>query len=116
MPKFGGAGTRRQPCMSRRCTGLAPRADGDGGMEEMEEEEVVSTWLQCDRCSKWRIVLDMPGVVPESDEAQWFCEMNLDRAHNECSAGPHAVCTTPDRAPCTRCTAESMHRVWHRYR
>jgi hypothetical protein len=48
---------------------------------------VVSTWLQCDHpgCLKWRIVPDLPGIVPEADEP-WYCELNRDPARNTCEA------------------------------
>jgi hypothetical protein len=73
MLQFGGQGRRRQPCKWRTCTG------------NVDVDAVVSTWLMCDRCQKWRIVPDLPGVVPVGDDAKWFCEMNPDRRHNECS-------------------------------
>lgn len=48
---------------------------------------MVSTWLQCDHpgCLKWRIVPDLPGIVPEADEP-WYCELNRDPARNTCEA------------------------------
>jgi len=73
MLQFGGQGTLKQACKWRTCTGI------------VDPDAVVSTWLLCDRCQKWRIVPDLPGVVPVGDDAKWFCEMNPDRRHNECS-------------------------------
>jgi len=51
--------------------------------EEAEEDgnEAVCTWLECERCKKWRI-------VPEHHAAgvsdRWYCEMNIDAGHNRC--------------------------------
>ena len=74
-PAFGGKGNKRQACKWRVCTTFQLRAS-----------EVVSTWLMCDRCEKWRIVPDLPGIVPADDDAPWYCEMNVDRARNHCDA------------------------------
>ena len=32
----------------------------------------------------------MPGVVPEDDDAQWFCEHNVDRKHSKCDVPQQA--------------------------
>jgi len=86
MPRFGGTGSRRQPCKYRACSELAV-------------QEVVSTWLQCDHptCLKWRIVPELPGVVPEDDEP-WYCELNRDPARNTCEAPQQPDDATLDEA------------------
>ena len=44
---------------------------------------VETTWVQCERCEKWRSL----GVgVPEPDVEEWFCEMNSDPNYNNCDA------------------------------
>ena len=44
---------------------------------------VETTWVQCERCEKWRSL----GVgVPEPDVEEWFCEMNGDPNYNNCDA------------------------------
>ncbi|KAI0981498.1 hypothetical protein GJ496_000958 [Pomphorhynchus laevis] len=45
---------------------------------------LVSNWLQCDNCLKWRKLAfskDAPGDVPEN----WICSMNTDSTQNRCS-------------------------------
>ena len=42
---------------------------------------MICTWLQCDRCQKWRIVPDNTGG---DDNTLWYCEMNPDHRHNRC--------------------------------
>ncbi|CAI9091372.1 OLC1v1026393C2 [Oldenlandia corymbosa var. corymbosa] len=41
------------------------------------------TWVQCDGCGKWRKLVD--GSAADSSRA-WFCRMNSDPLHQECSA------------------------------
>ena len=43
------------------------------------------TWVQCDKCSKWRVLL---GEESEDDlPEKWFCEMNsADKCNNTCKA------------------------------
>lgn len=43
--------------------------------------------MQCDHadCLKWRLVPDLPGVLPKDDEP-WFCEFNRDPARITCAA------------------------------
>lgn len=59
--------------------------DGDGndsdGVGASEHEVCVCTWLQCDRCSKWRIV---PDSMAGDEDDPWFCEQNVDPDHNSC--------------------------------
>ena len=54
--------------------GNREKTKGDGGYitEEL-------TWVQCDRCSKWRVVSG--DDLPES----WYCEMNADKAFASCN-------------------------------
>lgn len=43
------------------------------------------TWVQCDKCSKWRVLL---GDESEEDlPAKWYCELNTaDKCNNSCQA------------------------------
>ena len=56
----------------------APEAERD---ETDDGNEMICTWLQCDRCAKWRIV---PEHSVTGEGESWFCEMNLDLRHNHC--------------------------------
>jgi len=50
-------------------------------VEGVEEE---SQWVQCDKCSKWRII---PSSVVETLGQQWFCSDNIyDPKHSSCDA------------------------------
>ena len=40
----------------------------------------MSTWVQCDRCDKWRRVRMSEEELPE----QWYCELNDDPAYASC--------------------------------
>jgi hypothetical protein len=40
------------------------------------------TWVQCDRCDKWRLV----AGSPIDEDAPWFCELNADPSANTCEA------------------------------
>ena len=44
----------------------------------------MSTWVQCDRCDKWRRVRMSEEEVPE----QWWCELNDNK--------PYASCAVPE--------------------
>ena len=50
-----------------------------------EEEEEGSTWVQCERCEKWRELSGPPKLGGALGDA-WFCEMNDDAARNSCDA------------------------------
>lgn len=52
-----------------------------------EVEDLCSTWswVQCDKCSKWRVLLDETTEDVENIE-KWYCEMNSDAQHNSCEA------------------------------
>jgi hypothetical protein len=47
----------------------------------MSSSSLVS-WVQCNRCDKWRIV-DSTNMMDE--EAAWFCEMNPNPLYDSCS-------------------------------
>ena len=51
--------------------------------EDAEEDgnEAVCTWLECERCKKWRIV---PEAYAAGVSDRWYCEMNIDPGHNRC--------------------------------
>jgi len=57
--------------------------DDDDDDDEAEEEgnEAVCTWLECERCKKWRIV---PEHHAAGVSERWYCEMNIDAGHNRC--------------------------------
>jgi len=69
---------------SRAKRPLEPVSPDDEDEEENDREgEMICTWLQCDRCLKWRIVPD--NLLDSSLEGDaWYCEMNVDRYHNRC--------------------------------
>ena len=46
----------------------------------------IDTWVQCDKCEKWRRNPNRGGGVPE----QWWCELNKDKRH--------AACTVPQES------------------
>ena len=35
-------------------------------------------WVECSRCSKWRIIHPRPDGSQEEIPDDWFCEMNAD--------------------------------------
>ena len=51
--------------------------------DSAELPEVDALWVQCDRCSRWRL---LPERTCIDAEAEWFCEMNPDRGSNVCDA------------------------------
>ena len=61
-------------------TPLAPSEDTDKEDKGESEEESNQNWVQCDRCSKWRIVDTTPD-----QQASYFCEMQ-----------PGVYCSTPE--------------------
>ena len=77
---------------ARQAMGMdSPRRRGGhakwGRRQQMYERgptpTVETTWVQCERCEKWRSL----GVgVPEPDVEEWFCEMNSDPNYNNCDA------------------------------
>lgn len=40
------------------------------------------TWIECDRCKKWR---RLPGRTHRMVAQVWYCEMNPDPLHDDCS-------------------------------
>ena len=53
--------------------------------QELQNMMQHLTWVQCDKCSKWRVLL---GEESEEDlPAQWYCELNsADKCNNTCQA------------------------------
>ena len=70
--------------------------EDDDEDDEAEEDgnEAVCTWLECERCKKWRI-------VPEHHAAgvsdRWYCEMNIDVGHNNCNVAQEPDDATGDQ-------------------
>eukprot|EP00547_Thalassionema_nitzschioides_P000018 CAMPEP_0194207136 /NCGR_PEP_ID=MMETSP0156-20130528/5976_1 /TAXON_ID=33649 /ORGANISM="Thalassionema nitzschioides, Strain L26-B" /LENGTH=1361 /DNA_ID=CAMNT_0038933839 /DNA_START=99 /DNA_END=4184 /DNA_ORIENTATION=- len=52
---------------------------------ELDVTDEDNQWVQCDKCSKWRV---LPSAVDvEKLPNQWYCEMNkYDPTHNSCDA------------------------------
>jgi CW-type Zinc Finger len=48
----------------------------------------VVSWVQCNRCDKWRIV-DNANMMDE--DAAWFCEMNPNPFYNSCQKPEEVV-------------------------
>ncbi|XP_033106039.1 MORC family CW-type zinc finger protein 3-like [Anneissia japonica] len=46
------------------------------------------TWVQCDKCSKWRKLPD--SVDPDQLPERWFCSMNKDTSQNNCNVPQEA--------------------------
>ena len=47
------------------------------------------SWVQCDRCEKWRCLVSADGIPEEDTENlpdKWFCELNNDVENNSCDA------------------------------
>lgn len=45
------------------------------------------SWVQCDRCEKWRCLVSTNGIPYDGVENlpdKWFCEMNVDEDNNSC--------------------------------
>jgi len=111
----GRAGRPPRPPRPRR-----PK-EAPAALEEDEDaddaNEMICTWLQCDRCGKWRIVPDNTAGL-EGDV--WFCEMNIDSSHNHCDVPQqpddavvdfsHLRRHAPPSVPSQRPTAALKHR------
>lgn len=68
------AGTRKRPVREKK-----GKIEEDEAVDDDMDDgnEMICTWLQCDRCGKWRIV---PDTLARDDETQrWYCENNVDR-------------------------------------
>jgi len=53
--------------------------------QELSDIMKLDTWVQCDRCDKWRMLSMYEDVENLPDK--WFCEMNTyDKARSHCSA------------------------------
>lgn len=46
-------------------------------------------WVQCDRCTKWRLLV---GVESVDEGADWYCEMSTDPRANSCDAPQTSAC------------------------
>mmetsp|Transcript_29352 Transcript_29352/g.44430 ORF Transcript_29352/g.44430 Transcript_29352/m.44430 type:complete len:1363 (-) Transcript_29352:2133-6221(-) len=52
---------------------------------ELDVTDEDNQWVQCDKCSKWRVLPSSVDV--EKLPNQWYCEMNkYDPTHNSCDA------------------------------
>uniref|UniRef100_A0A7S3L215 ATP-dependent helicase ATRX n=1 Tax=Amphora coffeiformis TaxID=265554 RepID=A0A7S3L215_9STRA len=73
-------------CMLK--TGLACRVIDKKSLErsfsarELDSLFENLNWVQCDKCNKWRVLLDQDGEeLPE----EWYCSMNADTHNNTCN-------------------------------
>mmetsp|Transcript_22693 Transcript_22693/g.56361 ORF Transcript_22693/g.56361 Transcript_22693/m.56361 type:complete len:1538 (-) Transcript_22693:532-5145(-) len=71
------AALARRPARVRK-----PKLEVKDEVKDDDGNEMICTWLQCDRCSKWRIV---PEGFGTDDDRMWYCEDNVDKSHNRCS-------------------------------
>lgn len=64
---------------------VSPSERRKKGGDESGDDEVDGEWVQCDKCSKWRI---LPTNVQTSDlPKHWYCEMNVyDPERSVCDA------------------------------
>ncbi|KAL7559578.1 hypothetical protein ACA910_006985 [Epithemia clementina (nom. ined.)] len=51
--------------------------------KEMADLQEQLTWVECDKCKKWRV---LPEAEADLSERQWYCEMNTDPQNNTCEA------------------------------
>lgn len=51
--------------------------------KELENVLEVDNWVQCNKCEKWRML--PPNVDPENLPDKWYCSMNEDVEHADCS-------------------------------
>jgi hypothetical protein len=58
--------------------------NADAGMADRRAVASYRNWARCESCGKWRRLVDgaNTSMLPE----HWFCALNLDPAHNRCSA------------------------------
>eukprot|EP00966_Prymnesium_polylepis_P216860 5019687-Prymnesium_polylepis.1 len=63
---------------------------------ECADDEVVTQWVQCCRCSKWR-----KGVDGVGDDEDWYCELNSDPSL--------ASCAVPEE----KATVVEEHDAWY---
>ena len=49
--------------------------------DDDDDDDEPSTWVQCERCNKWRRIMDTQ-TLPE----YWTCTLNLDPLRNTCAA------------------------------
>ena len=53
--------------------------------EELNHVMQIDTWVQCDRCEKWRMV--HPSMDTSDLPDKWYCEMNIsDKERSNCDA------------------------------
>ena len=52
---------------------------------QLQDVMNVNTWVQCDKCEKWRML--SPTTDVDDLPLEWFCEMNVnDKPRSVCSA------------------------------
>lgn len=54
--------------------------------KELADLTAIDTWVQCDKCDKWRMLL----AGQEAPEGSFYCNMNVNDPRNDC-------CTAPER-------------------
>jgi len=60
------------------------RRNKDGDENDSESSDDGSQWVQCDKCSKWRII---PSSAVKTLPAQWYCSLNTyDKKRASCDA------------------------------
>ena len=52
----------------------------------MSDPAELVQWVECSRCSKWRIIQPHPDGSHQDIPDIWFCEMNTDVLYNNCEA------------------------------
>lgn len=59
---------------------------GVGPSPTVQSTKEEKTWVQCDRCDKWRCVQSRD--IPEDESVEWFCEMNSTHADRASCEAP----------------------------
>ena len=58
------------------------------------------TWVQCERCEKWRRLCVGLSRRAAASRKHWFCELNPDPLHDDCQLPQEA--TGPERSRSVR--------------
>ena len=71
----------------------------------------VCTWLECERCKKWRIV---PEAYAAGVSDRWYCEMNIDPGHNRCDVPQEPDDATGDQFTDQHVAKKARPSMWAR--